>query len=157
MHLYAQRVQHNCAVFPTHGYKFTSNCHHSACTPPPAPPFFPSHPLHPLTSAVNGGVTGRSVGGVRGVRLMRVTVGAVGQRGTVCPLSPCEGDSGVSVFGLAGSPPSLPHFLALCPRSCFSLSLFVLANTRWHLAATRSAACARGPRTCIADTRAHPA
>lgn len=73
---------------------------------------------------------------------MRVTVGALGQRGTVDPLSPCEGDSGVSVFGLARS----PHFLALCPRSCFSLSLFVLANTRWHLAAARSPACARGPR-----------
>ncbi len=70
------------------------------------------------------------------------------------PLSPCERDSGVSVFGLARSPPSLSRtlslslsnslFLALCPRSCFSLSLFVLADTQWHLAATRSPTCVRG-------------
>lgn len=70
-----------------------------------------------------------------------VMVGAAGQRGTVSPLSPCERDSRVSVFGLASSPPSLPR--SLCPRSCFSLSLFVLAGTRRHLAATRSGARAR--------------
>lgn len=37
---------------------------------------------------------------------MKVMVRAIGQRGTVYPLSPCERDSGVSVFGLAWSPPS---------------------------------------------------
>lgn len=87
---------------------------------------------------MGGGGVGGQEGGVRGVRVVKVMVGAIGQRGTVSPLSPCERDSGVSVFGLACSPPSLPR--SLCPRSCFSLSLFVLAGTRRHLAATRSGA-----------------
>lgn len=72
--------------------------------------------------------------------MLMAMVGA-GQRGTLSPLSPCERDSGVSVFGLACSPPSLPR--SLCPRSCFSLSLFVLAGARRHLAATRSSVRAR--------------
>lgn len=75
--------------------------------------------------------------------------------------SPCERDSGVSVFGLAGSPPSfglcLPHFLVLCPRSCFSLALFVLADTQWHLAATHGARMSARRRTRMTDTRAHRA
>lgn len=96
------------------------------------------------------------------MRLTRVMVGARAQRGTVSPQSPsCGRDSGVSVFGLAGAPPSptlcLAHFLALCPGSCFSLSLFVLADTHCHLAAARSPrVCTRG-RTRVADTRARPA
>lgn len=74
-----------------------------------SPPSSPYHPLHPHTSAVNRGVRVRDrkeCGGVRGVRLMKVMVRAIGQRGTVYPLSPFERDSGVSVFGLAWSPPS---------------------------------------------------
>lgn len=81
-------------------------------------------------------------GGARGPRVVVVVVGAVGQRGTVSPLSRCERDSGVSVLGLACSPPPLPR--SLRPRSCFSLSLFVLAGARRHLAATRSGVRARG-------------
>lgn len=93
---------------------------------------------------------------------MRVMVGAWAQRGTVYPQSPsCGRDSGVSVFGLAGAAPSptrsLAPFFALCPGSCFSLSLFVLADTHCHLAAARSPrTCTRG-RTRVADTRARPA
>ena len=131
------------------------------------PPPFPYRPLHPHTSAVNRGVRvgdRKECGGVRGVRLMKVMVRAIGQRGTVYPLSPCERETAGSVClawpGLLHLPLSLPlslslslslshtHFLPLCPRSCFSLSLLVLAGTQWHLAATRSPACAR------ADTHA---
>ena len=46
-----------------------------------------------------------------------------GQRGTVYPLSPCKRDSGVSVFGLARSPPSLSHTLSLSLSLSFSHSL----------------------------------
>lgn len=74
-------------------------------------------------------------------------------RGTESPLSPCERDSGVSVFGLAWPPPSLP----LCPGSCFSLSLFVLASTQWHLAATRSPACARADAHASQTCARYPA
>lgn len=109
-------VRHNRPVFPTHAHKCTSNCRHSARTGP----FFPHRPLHPRTLAVNRGVRvgdRKECGGVRGVRLKKVMVRATGQRGTVCPLSPCERDSGVSVFGLAGAPPSLSLSLT------FSLSV----------------------------------
>lgn len=75
--------------------------------------------------------------------------------GTLSPLSPCEKDSGVSVFGLACSPPSLPR--SLRPRSCFSLSLFVLAvHTATLSSKTLRCACTRRC-TCIADTCTIPA
>lgn len=126
------------------------------------PPPFPSHLLHPHTSAVNKGV--RVKEGV-----WRSERGEADERdgwcyrteGTVYLQSPCERDSGVSVFGLAESPPSLglclPHFLALCPRSCFSLGLFVLADTQWHLAATHRARMSARRRIRMKDTRAHQA
>lgn len=94
-------------------------------------------------------------GGVRGPRVVMVMVGAGGQRGTLSPLSPCEKDSGVSVFGLACSPPSLPR--SLRPRSCFSLSLFVLAvHTATLSSKTLRCACTRRC-TCIAATCTIPA
>lgn len=134
----------------------------SSYTPPP--PLFPYHPLHPHTSAVNRGVRVRDrkeCGGVRGVRLMKVMVGAVGQRGTVYPQSPCERDSGVSVFGLARVSSifhSLPHSLSrslsqellLIKPVCFGRHTVALSSSTLAHMSTRR-------RTCITDTRAHPA
>lgn len=44
-----------------------------------------------------------------------------GRRGTVYPLSPCERDSGVSVFGLAG-----PHSLSLSLSLSLSQELLLI-------------------------------
>lgn len=128
------------------------------------PPLFPYHPLHPHTSAVNGGVrvgARKERGGVRGVRLMKVMVRAIGQRGTVYPLSPCERDSGVSVFGLArvssvSLPLSLSHSLSrslsqellLIKPVCFGRHTVALSSN------TLAGVCARR-HTRITDTHAH--
>lgn len=134
--------------FPTHSYKCPSNCHHSAR----AAHVFPYHPLHPHTLVVNGGVRvwdRKECGGVRGERLRKVMVRAIGQRGTVYPLSPCWGDSGVSVLGLAGSPPSPSHSLS---RS-LSQELLLIRPVcfGWHTVALSSNTLA--PASACADTR----
>lgn len=95
------------------------------------------------------------------MRLMKVMVGAVGQRGTVYPQSPCERDSGVSVFGLArvsSISHSLPHSLSrslsqellLIKPVCFGRHTVALSSSTLARMSARR-------RTCITDTRAHPA
>lgn len=105
-----------------------------------------------LTSAVNR--WGGQEGGVRGVRVVKVMVGAIGQRGTVSPLSPCERDSGVSVFGLACSPPSLPRSLSqkllLIKPVCFGRRTAALSGNTLGRTCTRRC-------TCNTDTRTFPA
>lgn len=92
---------------------------------------------------------------------MKVMVGAVGQRGTVYPQSPCERDSGVSVFGLArvsSISHSLPHSLSrslsqellLIKPVCFGRHTVALSSSTLARMSARR-------RTCITDTRAHPA
>lgn len=69
---------------------------------------------------------------------MRVMVGAWAQRGTVYPQSPsCGRDSGVSVFGLAGAPPSptrslsrsLSRELLLIKPVCFGRHTLPLSSS----------------------------
>ncbi len=115
------------------------------------PPFLPYHPLYPHTSAASEsrgqegvwrsarGEADEGDGSCRRTEGNSVSFKSMWER----QRGQCVWPGRVSSISL-----SLTHFLALCPRSCFSLSLFALADTQWHLAAIRSPTCA------CADTHA---